>query len=348
MIIKKITNRIYYINNMIKKSRTNSEQRINWAIIGLGNMANVFAKALCVTPEANLVAVASRSDEKAKAFAKKYNAKKYYGSYEELLLDKELKIDIVYIATPLECHYENIRLVLNHNHNVLCEKPFVISTKELRELKQIAHEKRLFLAEGMWMKCLPVNIEAAKWIKENKIGTIESLRVDLSKREILDFNRKVFQNHLAGGVMYDYGVYAIAFVNMFMGKDINIEYVKEYQHKNGFDTEWIIVIKDEHDVTATITISSRNDGDKKAVLFGNLGSIVWEAQFNRTNELKCYDNTGRIIDTYKTKYIADGFEFEIQEVQKCILMKKNESNILCLDESEKVLELITLLKEYCK
>ena len=108
---------------------------MNFAIIGLGNIANKFAKTL---NELNLVlyAVASRDMNKAKEFACTYNAKKYYGSYEDLYNDPN--IDIIYIATPNNMHYKNSIDALNHNINVICEKPFTTNPSDAKELYYLA------------------------------------------------------------------------------------------------------------------------------------------------------------------------------------------------------------------
>lgn len=81
---------------------------INWGILGTGIIANSFAKGISYLEDARLYAVASRSIKKAADFAENHNAVKFYGSYEELVQDKE--VDIVYIATPNTVHRDNIIL----------------------------------------------------------------------------------------------------------------------------------------------------------------------------------------------------------------------------------------------
>ena len=128
---------------------------ISFGIIGLGAMASVFCDAVSKSPFAKVEAVASRSLEKAQAFVLKKNVAKYYGSYNDMIEDEGLKLDVIYIATPIFCHYELIKLCIGAHKNVLCEKPIVTNAREFEELQRLAEEAHCFLMEGMWMKCLP-------------------------------------------------------------------------------------------------------------------------------------------------------------------------------------------------
>ena len=343
-LVKKIAKKVNYHRSIWKKKKyevknESKERMTNWTIIGLGNMANTFAQALSINPGANIVAVASRSQNKAELFAQKYNISKAFGSYEAMLKDETLLIDVVYIATPVFCHYENIKLALLNNKNVLCEKPISLRLEEFLELRELASQRELFLSEGMWMLYLPVFKQAKQWISQGKIGVIRSIRVDLSKRELLDYSNYKFSAREGCGVLLDYGIYALAFATNFMESPINITYCNSLINKEGFDKDWVIILNDMQ-CFATITISSDFDGCRKAVLFGENGTIEWNPQFNRTNIIKCINSDGIIIDSCSFKYQASGFEYEIDEVQTCLRNKKTETDIVPLNFSMKVLNII--------
>ena len=104
---------------------------MRWAILGLGNIAKKFAKTINSLEDETLYALGSRDINKAFEFNKEFNALKCYGSYEELLKDDN--IDIVYISTPNNLHYENALMALNNNKNVLLEKPFTTNPYEAKE-----------------------------------------------------------------------------------------------------------------------------------------------------------------------------------------------------------------------
>jgi predicted dehydrogenase len=345
-LIDRATNKLSYVQSKHAKRISESKDGsvpINWALMGLGNMAKTCAKALNTTPGARIIAVASRSKDKSEQFAKKYGCPHAYGSYDSMLEDDELHIDIVYIATPVFCHYENIKTALMHGKNVLCEKPIVIKSEELEELRELAKSKSLLLVEGMWMLYLPTFKTANKWISEGKIGCVQGIRVDLSKREAIDYKNSKYSTKEGGGVLLDYGIYPIAFAAYFMNSDISVSYVKAIQHKEGFDKDWTIVLDDDN-ISATITISSDFDGSRKAVIIGDLGSVVWASQFNRTNTISLYNSEGQMIKTDSYKYIADGLEFEINEIQECLREKKTETHTVPLNVSKRILSIMESLK----
>ena len=117
------------------------DRKIRWGIIGLGNIANKFVADLLTVNDAELYAVASRTQEKATAFALKYHAEKAYGCYEDLVSDPN--IDAVYIATPHSFHKENTLLCLEHGIAVLCEKPFAMHADEVKTMNSKAKEKNV-------------------------------------------------------------------------------------------------------------------------------------------------------------------------------------------------------------
>ena len=120
-------------------------------IIGAGWIAQKMAEALANKPHGcECYAVASRSLEKAEAFAKQFYINKVYGSYEELVSDPA--VDIVYIATPHSHHYPHARLALEHGKPCLVEKAFTANAREAEQLLALAHEKGLFITEAIWTR----------------------------------------------------------------------------------------------------------------------------------------------------------------------------------------------------
>ena len=168
--------------NDIKNQRGKfmEEKIIHWGILATGVIAKKFALTLSEMEKmgetVKLTAVASRTEEAAKKFAEEYGAVRYYGSYEEMVKDSE--IDVVYIATPNNMHYENVLLCLNGGKHVLCEKPFTLNKKDAEILFQTAREKNLFIMEAFWIRHLPVLKELQKIIRQKKIGSIKHVRLE--------------------------------------------------------------------------------------------------------------------------------------------------------------------------
>ncbi len=302
---------------------------IKWGILGLGYMAETFSTAIDGNKNGVVYSVASRSIEKADKFKKRHHAKKSYGSYEDFLNDEDNVVDVVYIATPVKYHYTHIKMCLESGKNVLCEKPITSSLEEFNELLKIAQKYNCFFMEGMWMKCLPSFQKACKWISDGRIGTLDLVRVDFYKREHVRTDLAIYDKYEYGGVLRDFGVYAIAFMEHFLGGYPEELYANSCKSSFGIDSNWQITAN-RGGVQAFVNLSSNFGSMSKAVVIGQKGFIEWDSQFNRTNTIKLYDSNGIQIDRFKINYDYDGFEYEVNEVQNCIREGRRESKIVPL------------------
>src|SRR6187455_1703496 len=125
-------------------------QNIRWGILGAGKIAKKFASDLRLVKDAELIAIGSRNIDTAQVFARDYPAKYLHGGYEALVNNPE--VDIIYIATPHNFHYEHTMLCLQNGKAVLCEKPFAINAREASAMIALAKEKNIFLMEALWTK----------------------------------------------------------------------------------------------------------------------------------------------------------------------------------------------------
>src|SRR5437868_10157650 len=128
------------------------KNKVRWAILGAGRIAHKFAQDFNVIQNAELVAVAARDRERAGVFAEQYNIPEVY-AYEELYHSS--KVDIVYIATTHNFHYEQTLSCLRQGKSVLCEKPITINDTQFKTLAAFAKERKLFLMEALWTWFLP-------------------------------------------------------------------------------------------------------------------------------------------------------------------------------------------------
>ena len=151
-------------------------EKIKWGILGTGNIANSFAEDFKFTKHGIITSVASRSHEKATAFAQKYHIQRAYGTYEDLFNDAN--VDVVYVATPHNAHFQNSFDALTSGKAVLCEKPITVNTDECRQLIQLAKNSGNYLMEAMWTYFLPSIIKVQKWIEDGKIGKVKYIRAD--------------------------------------------------------------------------------------------------------------------------------------------------------------------------
>lgn len=342
-MIKRIIKRIqrFWKHTPFGKTKKN-DNPIRWGVIGLGYMAETFCNAIDGNKNGVVYAVASRSLQKAKTFALRHGKCKAYGSYQEMINDKQLELDVVYIATPVKYHYEHIKICLEAGLNVLCEKPIASTIEQLEELKKIANLNNCFLMEGMWMKCLPSFQKACQWIHESKIGTVELVKVDFYKREHIRQNYAIYNAKEGGGILYDFGVYAIAFMEHFLNGFPEKIFECHRYSSHGIDADWCIV-GEKDGIKCCVNISSNFGSLSKAAVIGSKGVIEWNSQFNRTNRVTLYNENGLVIETYAVSYRYEGFEYEVEEVQNCIRKRKCESSLVTFSGSYNTLKIIDSL-----
>jgi dihydrodiol dehydrogenase / D-xylose 1-dehydrogenase (NADP) len=178
---------------------------IKWGIIGAGRISEKFASDFQVVKDAKIVAVAARELNSAQTFAQKHNIAKAYGNYEQLAADPE--VDVIYIGTTHNFHFEHTMLCFKQNKHVLCEKPVTVNATQFKTLTEEAARRNLFLMEAMWTPFLPPIIKALEWIAQGKIGHVQLIKADLGF--VLNSNpeARLYNPALAGGALLDVGIY---------------------------------------------------------------------------------------------------------------------------------------------
>jgi len=190
--------------------------KVRWGILGTGAIARQFVQGLNSVPEAEVLAVGSRSSASAQEFADRRSIPRRHASYDDLASDPD--VDVVYIATPHPFHAENATLCLEAGKAVLCEKPFCVNAAEAERVVELAREKRLFIMEGMWTRFFPLMEEVRRLVSEGDIGEVRMLNVDFGFRADLDPASRLFDQRLGGGALLDVGVYCVSFAAMILGR----------------------------------------------------------------------------------------------------------------------------------
>ena len=183
----------------------NQLKKIKWGIIGCGNIANKFASDLALIEDAELFAVASRSEKRAREFQLKHHANKSYSNYEELLADED--IDIVYIATPHISHAKWSIKAMEQGKHVLCEKPVALNKKETSDILETSKRTNRFFMEALWTRFNPSFVAIKKLIDEGVIGNVKYINADFSFKADKPLDGRVLNLELGGGAILDIGIY---------------------------------------------------------------------------------------------------------------------------------------------
>ena len=186
------------------------------AILGPGRIADKVTQTLVQMPEIECYAVASRTPGKAEAFARKFGFAKFYTNYREMLADPE--VELVYITTPHSHHYAQMKLCLEYGKHVICEKAFTINAEQAREIRDLAAEKGLYVAEAIWTRYMPSRKMINDVISSGIIRNVNTLTANLSYN--VAYKERLIFPELAGGALLDIGIYGLNFALMHFGDEI--------------------------------------------------------------------------------------------------------------------------------
>lgn len=318
--------------------------KYRWAILGAGHIAEKFAEGLAACPQAICYAVGSRQKAKAENFCQQFGFEKAYGSYEEMLADPN--VDVVYIATPNNLHYEHTQLCLNAGKAVLCEKPFALNADDVKKMSALARKKKLFLMEALWSRFLPTINRFKAEMESGKLGKPQLLQAEFGFKAKYDENSRLFSPSLGGGAVYDIGIYPLFLALYLFGKPTSVE-VTAVPAPTGTDMTTAILMKHAGGEISVLTTSFAMRMECDAKLYLSDGCLRLCRMFHMPTKLTsaCGDDEPTEI---KVETLSNGYNYEAMEVMACLDGKQTESKLWSLDMSNDLMELIDLVNEKAK
>ncbi|GAA4897700.1 Gfo/Idh/MocA family oxidoreductase [Flaviramulus aquimarinus] len=307
---------------------------INWGIIGLGNIAHKFATDLRTVKGVKLYGVASRSQEKANAFASKYNATKAYDNYEALANDPN--IDAVYIATPHALHKENTLLCLENGIAVLCEKPFAMNADEVDNMIAKAKEKKVLLMEALWTYFLPHYQFVLSELKKETYGKLIKLEADFGFYRAFDNTSRVFNKSLGGGSLLDIGIYPIFAALSTLGNPKHIE-AKATYFENGADSSCDMVFYYDSITKAYLKSTLLKATPGEAIFYCKKGIIKINGGFHSPSTVTITPKHGK-AETIDFNYKTIGYNYEIIHFNEHLRQGKTESDIMTFEFSQQLIK----------
>ena len=287
-------------------------------ILGAGGIASTMAKTVAGMKGVEAYAVAARDLERAREFAQKYEVKKAYGSYEEMLADDE--VGLVYIATPHSHHYLHAKMCLEAGKNVLCEKAFTVNAEQAQKLFDLAKEKKLLITEAIWTRYMPSRKMINDIIESGVIGEVTAVTANLSYT--VSHVERIRKPELAGGALLDVGVYPINFASMVLGdkvKDVKATAI----FQNGVDILDSIAMVFEGDRMATIQCGAREISDRMGSIFGTRGYMQVQ-NINNPEKITVFDTEHKEVASYVVPEQISGYEYEVESCMEAIQEGKLE------------------------
>jgi dihydrodiol dehydrogenase / D-xylose 1-dehydrogenase (NADP) len=312
---------------------------IRWGIMAPGRITRKFARDLALLDDAEIVAVASRSQKRADQFGDEFSVPRRYGSYEQLVQDPD--VDAVYVAAPHNLHAERSVLCLEHGKAVLCEKPFTANARQAREIVQAARTHRVFCMEAMWMRFLPAAVKLRELLAAGTIGTVRMVEGMHGFRGPYLPEERLLNPALAGGALLDMGIYPVSLAFMVLGRPSRISGMAHIG-KTGVDEQSTVLFGYGGGEIAICTSAIQTSLPTRASITGTEG-IIDVGDPAVPYKLVVTQGRGQ-PQVYEPPHIGLGYAHEALEVHRCLREGRLESDVMPLDESVTIMETLDQIR----
>lgn len=316
-----------------------SEKNLNWAVLGVGVIANEMAQALQKMGK-TLYAVGNRTYEKAVTFAKKYGVEKVYSTIDEMFTDEN--VDIIYITSPHNTHYNYMKKALENGKHLFVEKSITLNSRELGEMIALANDKNLFLGEAMTIWHMPLYKDLWRIIERGELGKVQMITVNFGSFKEYNMKNRFFNMDLAGGAMLDIGVYALSIVRSFMSK-APADILSQWKPSpTGSDEQATILLKNDAGEMATVALSMHSKQPKRAMISCEKGYIEI-MEFPRADKAVIVDAENGERREIHAGETANALYYEMLDMEQSVLTGDN--SVLKLSESKDVMDIMTKLRK---
>jgi len=299
-------------------------KKYKWGILAPGKMSAKFTRGLQLLDNAELYAVGSRDIARSKKFADEFGFKKYYGSYDELAADKE--VDIIYVASPHSHHHEHVMLCLKNRKAVICEKAFSLTSREAEEMIAEARKQNVFLMEALWPPFQPLYQKTKEVLESGLAGKIIHINARFGFQAPYNPTDRKFNLELGGGSLLDIGIYAVIDALWFMGVPDEITSVASFA-ETGSEDSISIIFRYNDGRMANLYSSFRTAAGIGCDLLCENGNLFFSRARDMSQCLSIQLN-GREKEDFSLLPDAMGYQFEAEEVMKCLDKGKTESSIV--------------------
>jgi len=303
--------------------------QIRWGIVGPGRIADKVAGDFGVVDGARLVAVASRSPERADAFAARHGIERAHGSYAAILADPD--VDVLYVATPHPQHHPFALAALRAGKALLVEKAFTATAAGAAEVIELARETGTFVMEAMWTRFQPAVVALRDLVGEGAIGEVRSVQADLGVNAPYDETDRKFALELGGGALLDVGVYVASFAQMLLGTPERVAATGSL-FPSGVDAEAAMLLDYADGRSATLTASLKFGLPGQARVFGTAGWIDVLPRFHHPQTIVLHRD-GAEPETITRPQLGGGYSHELIEVTECLRTGRSESAVMPLADT---------------
>ncbi len=315
------------------------EKKIKWGIVGLGRISDLFVRDLLLVEEAEVYAVASRSQKKADTFGQRFGAKRAYGSYDDIFND--LDVDVIYIGTPHDSHAELSIKAMERGKHVLCEKPVALNYQQALKMVEASKLNNKFFMEAFWTRFNPSVREALSQIEQGVIGDVKYINADFAFYVDAPENSRMKNLNLGGGSLLDMGVYPLFLSYLILGMPKSV-LASSNLYDSGTDAQTSMILQYEN-AQAVLHSSFASPSNMVATISGQEGRINLNSVWHETQSYSIIKNNHKINYAFPTK--GKGFTYEIDECHKCICQNKIESDLWSHQDSLNLISIADRVRE---
>jgi predicted dehydrogenase len=302
---------------------------IRWGIAATGRIAAQFATGIAALDDGVVAAVASRSAERAAAFAATHGIARSHGSLAGLAADPG--VDVVYVASPHAGHEADTLVCLDAGKPVLCEKPLALSAAQGGRMVARARDRGLFLMEAIWSRFLPAYVELRRLLEAGAVGPPRLVEADFGFRAPVDRAHRLFAPELGGGALLDLGIYPLQLASLVLGPPARVTAVG---HLGETGVDELVAVACDHPggAVAVAKAAIRVPLPCTARISGEDGWIGLPAFMHTPLHLDVGGPDGA-VERIECPYDGVGLRFEAAEVHRCLRAGLTESPVMPLDES---------------
>ncbi|MEP6599911.1 MAG: Gfo/Idh/MocA family oxidoreductase [Actinomycetota bacterium] len=302
---------------------------MRWGIAGPGRIANDLAPDFVHVAGAELVAVGSRSADRAAAFAARHGIERSYGSYRELLDDPD--VDAVYIATPHPQHQAIALAALSAGKAVLVEKAFTATLAGAEQVVAAATEHGVFAMEAMWTRFQPAMVRLRELLADGAIGRVRGVQADLGILRDVDPADRLFAPELGGGALLDLGVYVVSFADMVLGPPDRVT-AHGSIGSTGVEIDTALLLGYPDGASASLITSLHSAMPGQARVFGTAGWIDVLPRFHHPSQLVLH-RPDVLPQTITEPPLGAGYAHELIEVTNCVRAGALQSATMSLSDT---------------
>lgn len=312
---------------------------LNWAVLGTGVIANEMAQALAKMNK-RLYAVANRTHQKALDFADRYGVQKVYDQIDEVFVDEA--VDIIYITSPHNTHYEFMKKALEHGKHILVEKSITLNSRELDEMIALAAEKKLILAEAMTIWHMPIYKKLWEIVQSGQLGKVQIITMNFGSFKEYNMSNRFFNMNLAGGAMLDIGVYALSIVRSFMEEKPE-DIVSQWKASpTGSDEQATILLKNKQGQMATVALSMHSKQPKRAMISCEKGYIEI-MEYPRADKAGIVDAESGERTEIESGETANALYYEMMDMEQAV--RSGDASNMQLQYSKDVMDIMIKLRK---